>query len=367
MDVTPYQWAAGFEESPELRPFVAVMDRALAEYRVDGADQPVFVPATEREPRLVFQRVGPEYRPYRRRSQAVYVIGVLFVDRVEAADALVTYYPSLIRSLSNLLLVVARPYDDPEVWAVTLERGAYRVLPAPGGMSYLVERIAPLARSHLIVKNTFIPDLPPALWGGTEVTRAIGEAGRVLDSWDLLPAPFPIQDLLSPDDFRHLQRLFGIGGLSYGNLSARHDETRFWMSASGVDKSSLREVGRDILMVSDYNAEDPGMILTVPEGVRPRRVSVDAIEHWMIYREHPSVGAIIHIHAWMPDVPATDINFPCGTVELAQRVAEQVRQAPDPSRAVVGLKNHGLTITGRSVEDILNRIDGRILRQVPMS
>jgi len=48
-------------------------------------------------------------------------------------------------------------------------------------------------------------------------------------------------------------------------------------------------------------------------------------------------------------------------------VAEKVRQAPDPSRAVVGLKNHGLTITGPSLEDIFERIEGRLLRQVPMT
>ena len=40
---------------------------------------------------------------------------------------------------------------------------------------------------------------------------------------------------------------------------------------------------------------------------------------------------------------------------------------PEPERAVIGLKNHGLTITGTSLEDIFERIEGRILRQVPMS
>jgi ribulose-5-phosphate 4-epimerase/fuculose-1-phosphate aldolase len=96
-------------------------------------------------------------------------------------------------------------------------------------------------------------------------------------------------------------------------------------------------------------------------------VSVDAIEHWMIYREHPKVGAIIHVHAWMDGVPSTPFNYPCGTYQLAEAVAEKIRQAPDPSRAVVGLKNHGLTITGRSVDDILERIDGKLIPQVPMS
>jgi ribulose-5-phosphate 4-epimerase/fuculose-1-phosphate aldolase len=95
-------------------------------------------------------------------------------------------------------------------------------------------------------------------------------------------------------------------------------------------------------------------------------VSVDAIEHWMIYREHPEVGAILHVHAWIEGIDATHINYPCGTLELAESVAELVRRAPDPSRAVVGQRNHGLTITGHSLDEIFERIDGRLIRNVPM-
>ena len=138
------------------------------------------------------------------------------------------------------------------------------------------------------------------------------------------------------------------------------------MSASGVDKSSLREIGRDILLVKGYDPERDVIVLSVPPGIEPRRVSVDAIEHWMIYREHPEVGAILHVHAWIEGTIATEINYPCGTVELAESVAELVRQAPDPSKAVVGQRNHGLTITGQSLDEIFERIDGRIVRNVPM-
>src|SRR5690606_33555352 len=108
-------------------------------------------------------------------------------------------------------------------------------------------------------------------------------------------------------------------------------------------------------------------ILSVPPHIKPNRVSVDAIEHWMIYREHPPVGAIIHVHAWLDGIPSTEVHYPCGTYELAQSVAQKVREAPDPSRAVVGLRNHGLTITGRSLKDIFERIEGRIIPQVPMT
>jgi hypothetical protein len=69
----------------------------------------------------------------------------------------------------------------------------------------------------------------------------------------------------------------------------------------------------------------------------------------------------------MPDISSTEINYPCGTIELARSVASLVREAPEPGRAVVGQKNHGLTITGRDLGEIFDRIDGRIVNQVPMS
>jgi hypothetical protein len=69
----------------------------------------------------------------------------------------------------------------------------------------------------------------------------------------------------------------------------------------------------------------------------------------------------------MEDIPSTRINYPCGTIELATGVADLVRQSPDPGHAVIGLRNHGLTITGESLDEIFARIDGKIQRQVPMA
>jgi hypothetical protein len=86
------------------------------------------------------------------------------------------------------------------------------------------DRIAPLANSRLIIDNIFDPDLPEELWGGDEITQSIARAGRKLDALNVLPAPFPIDEILSERDRRHLKRLYGLGGLSYGNISARFDE-----------------------------------------------------------------------------------------------------------------------------------------------
>jgi len=65
-------------------------------------------------------------------------------------------------------------------------------------------------------------------------------------------------------------------------------------------------------------------------------------------------------------IAATQINYPCGTEELARSVAELIDQEPDPAHAVIGLRNHGITATGSSLTEILDRIEPTLLRQVPM-
>jgi ribulose-5-phosphate 4-epimerase/fuculose-1-phosphate aldolase len=309
-------------------------------------------------------------RPFRRRSQGTFVIGIIEVgERPE--DILKAAYPLLVRSLSNLLIYVVRAADGTaQTHFVTLEQGYYTINPqrSEAGEYFreVYRRLAPLATTRLVINNVFEPDLPEELWTGDERTTALMDAGRRLDGMNLLPAAFPIAEILGERDFQHVKRLFGLGGLSYGNLSVRADETRFWMSARGVNKGRLEEIGRDVLLITDYLPEQNAMVVSVPANVEPRAASVDAIEHWMIYRSHPEVGAIIHVHAWMDGIASTSVNYPCGTYELACEVAELVAAEPDPGRAVIGLKNHGLTITGRSLEEIFERIDGRLIPTIPM-
>jgi ribulose-5-phosphate 4-epimerase/fuculose-1-phosphate aldolase len=305
-------------------------------------------------------------KPFRRKSRGTFVAAIHELPSVPS-DVLQANYPLLVRALANIVLCYV---PEKGVWFTTMERGHYGVDASNGEAALadeVIGRLAPLAQSRLVIDNEFRTDLEPELWNGDEITEQIKEAGHRLGDLDLLPAPFPIEDLLNERDLRQVKRLYGIGGLSYGNLSARKDERRFWMSASGVDKSKLEVAGRDILLVSDYDEANGRMILSVPPTVEPRRVSVDAIEHWMIYQEHPDVGAVLHVHAWMEGIKATDVNYPCGTEELARSVAELLAAEPDPLHAVIGLRNHGITATGESLPEILDRIEPRVLRQVPMT
>ena len=326
-----------------------------------------FVEGADPNAACVFNFVNPDDpKPFRRRQRSTYVIAVHTLPQTPP-DVLRNEYPMLVRALANLALLVV-PGDA--CYFVTPEQGFYSV-PDPGNVEdwvrALFDRIEPLATSRLVIDNHFEADLEPELWDGDDQTEALLRAGRRLDAMGLLPAPFPLEEVVDERELRAIKRIYGIGGLSYGNLSVRKDDVRFWMSASGVDKSNLRDVGRDILMVKDYDEVSGTIVLSVPPDVEPRRASVDAIEHWMIYREHPDVGAIVHVHAWIPGVSATMMNYPCGTEEMASAVADLVRRAPRPGRAVIGLKNHGLTITGPSLEDIFARIEPVIEVQVPMT
>jgi ribulose-5-phosphate 4-epimerase/fuculose-1-phosphate aldolase len=302
-------------------------------------------------------------RSFRRRNRGIFAAALH--ERPET-PGLAAEYPLLVRALANIVLCFV-PGEG--VWFTTMEQGHFLVEGAePHELARrVVDHLLPVATARLVIDNEFRTDLEPELWDGDEVTEEIQQAGERLDRLGLLPNPFPIEDVLSERDLRHVKRLYSIGGLSYGNLSMRKDERRFWMSASGVDKSKLETPGRDILLVSDYDEPNGRIVLSVPPGVEPRRVSVDAIEHWMIYQQNPDVGAILHVHAWVEGIDSTQLVFPCGSEELAVAVADLVRTHPDPARAIVGLRNHGITAVGESLTEILDRIEPKVLRQVPMS
>lgn len=352
-----------------LRWYITGLQQAMKEHGHDVVDSAV--DEANNDTRIVLHGVDAEQpRSYRRRSRAIFVVGAGALNSTPD-DILKSAYTLLARSLSNVFtLLVHDEHDGITVYFITMERGFYDVRHEGDDQAFfeaVAERLLPLATSRLVIDNAFHADLPETLWDGDEHTESIYRAGLKLADLDLLPAVFPIEELLDPRDYRHLQRLFGIGGLSYGNVSARRDQDTFWMSASGVDKSHLRIVGQEVLLVTGYDEETNAIQLSVHPERKPKRVSVDAIEHYMIYQEHPGVGAILHVHAWMDGIRSTEVNYPCGTIELAEEVAKLVREAEDPNRAVIGLKNHGLTITGTDLDEIFDRVGDRLLATIPMS
>ena len=306
---------------------------------------------------------------FRRRSKAVFVITLVIADK-KYPDLRATCYQTLIRSLSNLLVCFVPSEKSPEVYFTTPEVGFYHF---PFDPNVVYDRILPIAGAHFVIDNRIIADLPSAYWEGTPIVDQIKEYGRELDTLGVLPTPFPLSEVLPQDEIDQLYNLFEVKGISYGNLSAREyipefkNDNTFWMTARGIDKSNITIVGKDLLLVRGIDESQVTMLVSVPPEHDPRaRVSVDAVEHELIYRTFPEVGAIIHVHAWMKGVPCTRQNYPCGTIELAREVVELLRQSENPGQTAVGLKNHGLTITGYNLEDIFLRIRGKLQTEVAM-
>ncbi len=306
-----------------------------------------------------------EPQVFKRRSKKVFLITVISGEGLNGSMQS-DCYTTLVRTFANLVICV-KPTG--ETYFTTPEAGFYQI---KFNSEKVYELMIPIAGAHYATDNHFTYDLPGRFSQPSDVVKEIFRFGRIMDEMGVLPTPFPIRELLSEEDMLHLYRVFGITGASYGNLSAKEDIPEFqppvfWMTGRGVNKSSLAKVGKDVLLVKNFNFETGTAEISQPEGADPKaRVSVDAIEHTLIYNSFPETGAIIHLHAWMDGVLCTHQNHPCGTIELAEEVVNLLRQTENPACAAVGLKNHGLTITGRSLEEIFVRICGKLKTEVPM-
>jgi len=315
-------------------------------------------------------------RVYRRHAQSVIVFSLITVD-APPEDLRSLCYATLVRSLSNVLLcAVPRPdtagSDGPpayEMYFTTPEAGFYHL---DYGPERVFERMIPIAGARFALQNRIDTDLPQAYWETSPVVEDIRRSAGRLDGLGVLPAPFPLHELLSEDSIRDIFLLFEMKGLSYGNMSAREcilelGGHTFWMTARGVNKAKVTKIGWDILLVRGRDEETNEILVSVPPDHDPRaRVSVDTVEHELIYRTFPEVGAIVHVHAWIDGVACTRQNYPCGTIELAEEVVHLLQQTGCPGRTEVGLKNHGLTITGPNLGEIFDRIRNRLRTEVRM-
>lgn len=309
-------------------------------------------------------------KAFRRKDQEEKVVSIALLNELRA-DLKTVCYAALVKSISNLLFcIVISGYDR--------KMKGYSITPEVGftEFNYSPEKIfalmSPVICSHFIIRNKIFTDL------FIKENQRIPEAedivmfARELKNLGVLPAPFPLTEFLDSDLIDHLFRLYEIKGLSYGNLSIRNrhynmNGASFWMTARGVDKSKLQGIGKDILLVKGYDSLTSRMLISVPKEYNPGiRVSVDAIEHYMIYHEFPGIGAIVHVHAWIDNVVCSTQTHPCGTRELAESAVALLKKTPVPERAEIGLKNHGLTITGPDIRDIFDRIRGRLIINVPM-
>ena len=186
-------------------------------------------------------------------------------------ELLRTGYPLLVRGLANFCVMVA---DTPTRLDRALRHARTRLLRRrrrtrddDAVVRRAFERIEPLASSELVITNELRHRLARTLVERRRANRA--DVARRPRARCTRPVARRVPDRRDPRPRATCgtsMLLFGIGGLSYGNVSARYlggDLTGrpdpagpvYWMSASGVDKSDLRLVGEHILLVRGYDPD----------------------------------------------------------------------------------------------------------------
>lgn len=308
-------------------------------------------------------------KAYRRKSQEEMVVSIaIATDTVK--DMKSSCYIALVKSISNILFCINLDTNkELKVFSITPEVGFTEF---NFDIELIYKYMFPVISSHFVLRNRFTDE---TIIKENEIIPEVDDIifyGKELLKLGVLPAPFPLMKFLKKELIDQLYRLYQIKGLSYGNLSIRNrshkaEVNSFWMTARGVDKSDLKGFGKDILLVKGFDHHKNEMIVSVPSINDPKiRVSVDAVEHYHIYNQFPDVGAIVHVHGWIDGMVCTTQSHPCGTRELAENVVSLLKSTSSPERTEVGLKNHGLTITGPDIRDIFKRLDGRLKTSVPM-
>ena len=291
-------------------------------------------------------------------------VGIFFVAPTVETDAerVVRSYEIGLRCMANLAGYTEITGDGPYDYKMTLitpERGHEILEGSPEAVEWFYDLLLQRSDVTYIDENIVHTNLPDDLAAGTDVTRKMQEMAARLDALDLVPSAV-VLDGLSERNRRRFFKVLGQKQVSYGNMSARHDDGRFWMTGRGVDKAKLDVIGKDILLVSKFDPAAREVHISVPPGFEDSRASIDSSIHAAIYREFPSIGGMIHIHWFVDGIVYTDEHYPCGTIELCESTLDALRLTEDPTRTILGLANHGILVTGNDLEDCWAQIEAKL-------
>ena len=238
-----FAWS-GEPQGDRLRWFAAglraaMLDQGYTEVDTPGPDVAVVLHFVD--PSCARSRTGARTRP---RSWSRWPSSTR-----RPTDMLRTGYPLLVRGLANLCVMVSpsgprldRTVRDPRAGHVR-DRHRHRRRPV-----LLQERVLAGRAAGVVAagdrQRVHRPTCPTrCATATTSPARSPGPAQR-LAALDLLPAAFPIEEILSDRDLRHVKLLYGIGGLSYGNVSARRVDGRRRVAAAVLDeRERRRQVG----------------------------------------------------------------------------------------------------------------------------
>ncbi len=154
----------------------------------------------------------------------------------------------------------------------------------------------------------------------------------------------------------------GLTTSTGGNISLRDNENRVFITATGIDKSSIR--AKDIIVFAP-NGEN------LTPNLKP---SMELNMHMYIYKARPDVYAIAHAHPVyagtfaitgtkplssitgearfiLGDIEVIDYQT-MGTKELANACAEKLKH-----KDTAIMKNHGAICVGKTLLDVFNKME----------
>ena len=154
---------------------------------------------------------------------------------------------------------------------------------------------------------------------------------------------------------RFAQEAHLLCGGTDGNVSARGIGGALWITPRQVEKSAV----------------SAGQLVSAEVDLAARRVSyrgagkpsIDTAVHAWLYREHPSLAAMIHVHDVLVDRPlVTGFPWPCGTLEEAEEIGRTLATAAIDGRwrggsFAIELVDHGylLGLTSGAAAEIGER------------
>ena len=353
-------------------------------------------------------------RAFKRKSKKTFVVGIAFGVEGQLPDdqeqILSVLYRRLIRIAANAVMAIIIPGQNIDFNAVPPQGNwkAYTVAPESPGlgvheissddfqsfMDQIYERLAPILNSTLAIDYSYRPSLPIHLFRGNDRTLRLAWLAHQISDLDLLPAPYKARDLeqiAQKSDLRRIERLFGVGALSYGYFAVREPGIGHWTSISGIDKSSMTGIPeRDVTLIAGYDQSNGTVIACssiffwIGQQIRvrfpswiaqalgigmPRRPSVESYEQWLIFKEFPDVNVIVHFHGWWrneSEMAITQSHYPCATKEAALEVVRALGQVADPTAGAIGIPWHGIVVTDSSVVRIIKRIQDCYLKYTPL-
>ena len=84
-----------------------------------------------------------------------------------------------------------------------------------------------------------------------------------------------------------------------------------------------------------------------------KKPSVDTPIQLELYANLPNINYIIHTHCYVKNAPFTNLALPCGAVEEAQQILQQIKNK-NADFVAINLKNHGCVVMSKTIKSFAN-------------